>query len=95
MASLAKWMSVLYELSDCLFKSCCCHLNFRYVKLPRLKLVRIMLETSNLVRKYTHIFSLKKYIFQGQGPLNFVDVSIFSQRISFFGKKVPSFKAMV
>ena len=54
-----------------------------------------MLETSNLVRKYTHIFSLKKYIFQGQGPLNFVDVSIFSQRISFFGKKVPSFKAMV
>ena len=28
-----------------------------------LKLVRIMLQTSNLARKYTHIFSLRKCIF--------------------------------
>ena len=32
-------------------------------KLPRLKLVRIMLENSNLAHKYTHICSLRKYIF--------------------------------
>ena len=32
-------------------------------KYPCLKLVRIMLETSNLVRKYTQIISFKKYNF--------------------------------
>ena len=31
--------------------------------LPCLKLVGIMLETSNLTRKYTHIFSFRKYTF--------------------------------
>ena len=33
------------------------------VKLPRLKLVKIKLEISNLARKYTHIHSLRKYTF--------------------------------
>ena len=33
------------------------------VKIPRLKPVRIMLETSNLARKYTPICSFKKYTF--------------------------------
>ena len=42
--------------------------------LPCLKLVRIMLETSILVRKYIHIFSFRKYTFHYQGPLNFADV---------------------
>ena len=31
--------------------------------LPHLKLLRTMLETWNLVRKYTHICSLRKYTF--------------------------------
>ena len=31
--------------------------------IPYLKLVKIMLETSNLARKYTHICSFRKYIF--------------------------------
>ena len=35
-----------------------------------------MLQTSNLARKYTHICSFRKYIFQYQGPLNF-SVNIF------------------
>ena len=30
MASLAKWLSFVYELSDCGFESYCSHLNFRY-----------------------------------------------------------------
>ena len=30
---------------------------------PCLKLVRIMLETSNLARKYTHLCSFRKYTF--------------------------------
>ena len=33
------------------------------VKLPRLKLVRIMLETSNLACKYIHLHSFRKYTF--------------------------------
>ena len=54
---------------------------------PRLKLVRIILETWNLVRKFTPICSFRKYTFQCQGPLHFVDVGIFLQKISiFFGK---------
>ena len=51
---------------------------------PRLKPVRIMLETSNLPRNYTPIFSFKKYTSQCLGPLNFADVSIFLQKISCF-----------
>ena len=41
------------------------------------KLVRILLEAWNLVRKYRHIFNFKKYTFQYQGSFNFADVSIF------------------
>ena len=33
-----------------------------------------MPETYNLARKYTHIFSFRKYIFSYQGPPNFADV---------------------
>ena len=47
------------------------------VKLPTcLKLIGIMLETSNLARKYRHICSFRKYTLQYQGSLNFADVSI-------------------
>ena len=52
-----------------------------------LKPVRIMLETSNLARKYTPICSFRKYTFQCLGPLNFADVSIFLQKISVFCPK--------
>ena len=48
------------------------------LKLPTsLKLVRIMLETSNLLRKYTLISSSKKYNLYYQRSLNFAEVSIF------------------
>ena len=57
------------------------------VKLPRLKLVRIILETSNLARKYEHIISFRKYTFECQDSLNFADVSIFLQKISVFWQK--------
>ena len=59
------------------------------VKLPPtcLKLVRIMLETWNLVRKNNHICNFRKYIFQYQGPLNFAGVSIFLQKISVLWQK--------
>ena len=46
-----------------------------------------MLETSNLARKCTPIFSFRKYTFQCLGPLNFADVSIFLQKISVFCPK--------
>ena len=46
-----------------------------------------MLETSNLTRKYTPIFSFRKYTLQYLGPLNFADVSIFLQKISVFCPK--------
>ena len=45
-----------------------------------LKIVRIMLETWNLVRKYTHICSFRKYTFCYKGPVNFADASIFLQK---------------
>ena len=43
---------------------------------PCLKLVRIMLGTLNLVCKYTHICSFRKYAFQYQGILIFAYISI-------------------
>ena len=46
---------------------------------PCLKLLRIMLETSNFARKY----SFRKYTFQYQGPLNFADVSIFYKKMAY------------
>ena len=45
-----------------------------------------MLETWNLARKYTHIWSFSKYTFSYQGVLNIADVITFLQKISFFGK---------
>ena len=54
---------------------------------PCLKLVRIMLETLNLLCKYTHICSFRKYAFQYQGILIFAYISIFfCKKLSFFGK---------
>ena len=54
---------------------------------PCLKLDRIMLGTSNLVRKCTHICSFRKYTIYHQSPPNFADVSIFLQKISIFWHK--------
>ena len=59
---------------------------------PCLKLVRDMLETWNLSRKYklqSHKFicSFRKYKFWYQGLRNFADVSIFLQKISVFWPK--------
>ena len=54
---------------------------------PCSKLVRIMLENRNLVHKYKHICSLRKYTFQYHDPLNFADFGIFlSKNQHFFGK---------
>ena len=51
--------------------------------------VGIMLESSNLVRKYIPICSFRKYTFQYLGPHKFADVSIF------LSKEVPLLKAIV
>ena len=59
------------------------------VKLPHtscLKLVRIILETWNLVQKCTHIWSFRKYAFKCQGSLNFADVIIFCKNSAVFAK---------
>ena len=55
---------------------------------PWLKLVRIMLETWNFVRKFTRICSFRKYTFQYQGFLNFADVSIFFAKNQHFLAKM-------
>ena len=55
-----------------------------------------MIETQNLVRKYTHIFSFRKYTTWYQDPLSFTDVSIFFSKIlHFLAKAVPLLKAIV
>ena len=54
---------------------------------PCLKPVKIMLETSNLARKYISVCSFRKYTFQDLDPLSFADVSIFLQKISVFSPK--------
>ena len=51
-----------------------------------------MLETSNLARKYTLIYSFRKYTVQCLAPLNFADVSIFVQKIMFFVQKGERFR---
>ena len=51
-----------------------------------LKLVRIMLETWNLARKYTKIFSFRKCTVSYTDLLNVADVRIFWKKISFFCK---------
>ena len=49
-----------------------------------LKLVRIILETSNYARKYILIYSFRKYTLYYLGPLNSADVSIFCKKLAFF-----------
>ena len=59
-----------------------------------LKLVWITLETWNLVRKYTHIYSFRKYTFYYQDIVSFADVSICFVKYQYFlGKIVPLIKA--
>ena len=61
-----------------------------------LKLVRIMLETSNLVCKYTHVCSFKKYTFKDQGPLHFLSGFFFCKKSAFWGENlVPLLKAKI
>ena len=45
-------------------------------ELPRVKLVRIMLKTSNLAHKYTHTCKFRKFTFKCPDP----------QKSAFFGK---------
>ena len=55
-----------------------------------------MLETSNLTRKYTYMFSFRKYDFYYQGSLNFADDSIvFEKKSAFFGKNIPLLNIIV
>ena len=49
------------------------------------KLVKIVLETWNLVRKYT-VCNFRKYNFQYHEPLDFADVSILCAKISIVAK---------
>ena len=50
-----------------------------------------MLETGNVIRKYTHIYSFRKHTFQYQDPLNFADVSIFLAKSQQFFHKYKTF----
>ena len=69
---------------------------FRGSFTPFLKLVRIVLETSNLAPKDTHINSFKKYTFSYQGSINFVDVCFFfAKNQHFLAKIAPLLKATV
>ena len=45
-----------------------------------------MLATLNLARKYTPMFSFRKYTFSYPGPPNFADISIFLKISAFFGQ---------
>ena len=54
---------------------------------PCLKLVRVILETWNLVCKYTHMCSFRKYTIRKQGPPNFTNDSKFFQKIYIFWQK--------
>ena len=51
---------------------------------PVLNSLGFMLETWNLVRKYTHIHSSKKYTSKYQGHFNFADLSIFCKERALF-----------
>ena len=63
---------------------------------PCLKLVRIMLETWNLVHKYTHIYSFRKKIFCTKGFLiSVMPAFFFVKNQSFLDKVVPLLKAIV
>ena len=55
-----------------------------------------MLETSNLARKYTLIYSFRKDTFRYKGSLNFADVIIFFEKNQrFWAKIVPLLKAIM
>ena len=54
-----------------------------------------MLETLNLVRKYTHIGKFRKYTLQYQGPLNFAMSPFFAKNQVFFANIIPLLKAIV
>ena len=60
---------------------------------PRLKLVRIILEISNLARKYTHICSFRKYTFNTKVLL--ILLNCFAKNQRFLVKIAPLLKAMV
>ena len=49
-----------------------------------------MLETCNLVWKYTHLCSFGILTFKYQDPVHFADVSIFFKNTSFFGRNSTS-----
>ena len=51
------------------------------------KVVRIILETWNLVRKYAQICSFRKFTFYYRDSLDFADGSAFLQKISIFWQK--------
>ena len=58
------------------------------VKLPPcLKLVRIMLETSNMARKYTHLCSFRKYTFSTKPILSLLMPAFFCKNITVFWQK--------
>ena len=56
----------------------------RGVKLPCLKLVKIMLETSNLAHKHTHISCLKNVPFSNKAFL--ILLTYFAKKSLFFGQ---------
>ena len=69
-----------------------------WIKLPLfpcLELVRIMLKTYNLARKYTTISSFKKYNFQYLGLLILLMSAFFAKNQHFLAKVVPLLKGIV
>ena len=62
--------------------------------LPRLKLVRAILETWNLVHKYTHIFSFKNMPLSTKSPLILL-ISAFLQKKENFLSKIVYFTQIV
>ena len=62
---------------------------------PRLKLVRIMLETSNLARS-SHPFVVSENIsFNAKAPLTLLMSAFLEKKLRFLSKKVPVLKAIV
>ena len=59
------------------------------------ELVRIMLETWNLVCESINLCSFRKHTFQCQDPLDFADVSMFCKKRDFLTKIVSLLKATV
>ena len=94
--------SNLFEVNFFFFELNLFYFNFlggwgwNYPPPPCIKLVRIMLETSNLARKYTLIYSFRKDTFRYKDSLNFADVIIFFEKNQrFWAKIVPLLKAIM